>query len=54
MRIAQLAPLAEAVSPRHVVPPAAPPARRGSNPERDRKFESGFLQRRVEQISPEN
>src|SRR6516165_1477710 len=28
-------------------PRTAPPARRGIDPERDKKFESGFLQRRV-------
>jgi hypothetical protein len=28
-------------------PRTAPPARRGTDPERDEKFESGFLQRRV-------
>jgi hypothetical protein len=26
-------------------PPMVPPARRGTDPERDEKFESGFLQR---------
>jgi hypothetical protein len=30
-------------------PRTAPPARRGTDPERDKKFKSGFLQRRVGQ-----